>query len=112
MPDNDAVNRELLAAIDDKRMLVLATVVRAAEGAAAQVGQKLLVDEDQRVAGSLGDGELDARTIADALAAVEERKSRVASYTPGNGAGSSAAAVDVFLEVVEPQPTLVVVGAG
>jgi xanthine dehydrogenase accessory factor len=112
MADNDAVNRELLEAIDDKRMLVLATVVRADEGAPTRVGQKLLVDEDRKVTGSLGDADLDARVTTDALAAMEERKSRVASYSPGNGAAPDAHAADVFLEVVEPQPTLIIVGAG
>src|SRR5581483_4563336 len=112
MADNDAVNRELLAAIDDKRMLVLATVVRADDGGPMRVGQKLLVDEDRKVTGSLGDPDLDTRVVADALAAMEERKSRVASYRPGNGAAPDAHTADVFLEVVEPQPTLIVVGAG
>jgi len=110
--DNEVVNRELLAAIDDKRMLVLATVVRAEAGAPTSVGQKLLVDENRQVTGSLGDADLDARVTADALVAMDDRKSRVASYSPGNGAASNAHAADVFLEVVEPQPTLVLVGAG
>jgi xanthine dehydrogenase accessory factor len=43
---------------------------------------------------------------------MDERKSRVASYRPGNGAAPDAHAADVFLEVVEPQPTLIIVGAG
>jgi xanthine dehydrogenase accessory factor len=112
MADNDTVNRELLAAIDDKRMLVLATVVRAAGGTPARVGQKLLVDEDSKVTGSLGEADLDGRVTADALTAMDERKSRVASYSPGNGASADAHGIDVFLEVVEPQPTLIIVGAG
>jgi xanthine dehydrogenase accessory factor len=112
MADNDAVNRQLLDAIDDKRMLVLATVVRAGDGAPTRVGLKLLVDEEHQTTGSLGDADLDARVTADALAAMDERKSRVASYRPGNGAAPDAHAADVFLEVVEPQPTLIIVGAG
>jgi xanthine dehydrogenase accessory factor len=112
MSEADAVNRELLAAIDDKRMLVLATVVRAPSGDAERVGAKLLIDEDEKVTGSLGRAELDRQVIADGLAAMEERKSRVADYPAANGAQADAAAVGVFLEVVEPQPSLIVVGAG
>ncbi len=112
MADNDAVNRELLAAIDDKRMFVLATVVRADSGAASPMASKLLVDEDEKVTGTLGDGELDTRVVRDALTAMQERKSRVASYRSGNGASAEAGAVDVFLEVVEPQPTMLIIGAG
>jgi xanthine dehydrogenase accessory factor len=111
MSEADAVNRELLAAIDDKRMLVLATVVRAPNGDVERVGAKLLVDEDENVTGSLGRAELDRQVVADALAAMQERKSRVADYPASNGA-ADAAAVGVFLEVVEPQPSLIVVGAG
>jgi xanthine dehydrogenase accessory factor len=109
MAETDDVTRELLAAIDDKRMLVLATVVRASrEAGGPELARKLLVDEDQRVTGSLGDTDLDQRVVADALRAMDERKSHVASY---DGA-SAADAVEVFLEVVEPQPTLLVIGAG
>ena len=112
MAEQDDVTRELLAAIDDKRMLVLATVVRAPQGAGGpELARKLLVDEDQRVTGSLGDTDLDQRVVADALRAMDERKSHVASYGGANGA-SAAEAVQVFLEVVEPQPTLLVIGAG
>ena len=111
MAETDDVTRELLGAINDKRMLVLATVVRAAEGEGPAPARKLLVDEDQRVAGSLGDFHLDQRVVADALRAMDERKSHVESYGGANGA-SAASTVDVFLEVVEPQPTLLVIGAG
>ena len=110
MSELDAVNHALLAAIDDKRMLVLATVVRADGSANVAVGAKLLVDEDEQHTGSLGDAQLDARAIEDALMAMADRKSHVATYGPDNGA--SAGPVEVFLEVVEPQPALIVVGAG
>jgi xanthine dehydrogenase accessory factor len=108
----DEVNRELLEAIDDKRMLVLATVVQAPDGDSGRLGAKLLVDEDEKVTGSLGDAETDRRVVADALAAMQERKSYVVEYGGSNGAGPSAKALGVFLEVVEPQPTLILVGAG
>jgi xanthine dehydrogenase accessory factor len=111
MGDLAAVNQELLAAIDDKRMLVLATIVRSTVDTSVQVGTKLLVDEDQQVTGSLGDPELDARIVADGLAAMQERKSRVATYPLAQGRDVPAE-VEVFFEVVEPQPTLIVVGAG
>jgi xanthine dehydrogenase accessory factor len=108
----DEVNRELLAAIDDKRMLVLATIVRAPAAEAARVGTKLLVDEDRKITGTLGETALDQRVVEDALAAMEERKSRVVDYSAGNGTSDGPEGLGVFLEVVEPQPTLVVVGAG
>jgi xanthine dehydrogenase accessory factor len=111
MTGAEAVNRELLAAIEEKRMLVLATVVRAEGPGAPAVGTKLLVDEQQHTTGSLGDAALDAGVIEDALRAMAERKSRVVPYPLGDGAAPQGQ-VEVFLEVVEPQPTLVIVGAG
>src|SRR5258708_4957897 len=99
----DEVNRELLAAIDDKRMLVLATVVRTASGSSVGVGAKLLVDEDRQLTGTLGDPDLDRRVVDDALAAMDERKSRVADSPPADGSAPSGDALGVFLEVVEPQ---------
>jgi xanthine dehydrogenase accessory factor len=112
MASIDDLNRELLAAIDDKRTLVLATVVRAGSDGPSRLGAKLLVDEDGRVTGSVGDTALNERVLADALTAMEERKSRVSSYSSGQDGAHAESAVDVFLEVVEPQPTLIVVGAG
>src|SRR5438270_4825111 len=99
----DAVNRELLAAIDEKRMLGLATVVRAPDGNGPPVGAKLLVDEDHKVTGTLGDQALDQRVVDDALAAMEERKSHVADYALSNEATTAGQDLGVFLEVVEPQ---------
>ncbi|HLI29358.1 MAG TPA: XdhC/CoxI family protein [Chloroflexota bacterium] len=112
MSDQETVVRALLDAIDDKRMLVLATVVRAEPRAGVPVGAKLLVDEDQRVTGTLGEPALDARVVRDALAAMQERKSHVVSYKPGDELPQLAGEIGVFLEVVEPQPELVIVGAG
>lgn len=110
--NNESINRALLEAIDDKRMLVLATVVRAPAAGPVQVGAKLLVDEDGQVTGSLGDAALDAEVARDAVAAMNDRKSHVASYGASNGATPTGEQTGVFLEVVEPQPSLVVVGAG
>jgi xanthine dehydrogenase accessory factor len=112
MSDQQTVVRALLEALDDKRMLVLATVVGADPGAAVPVGTKLVVDEDERVTGTLGDAALDARVVHDALAAMRERKSQVVTYAPGDGLAHLGGEIRVFLEVVEPQPELVIVGAG
>ncbi|MBX5493166.1 MAG: XdhC family protein [Chloroflexi bacterium] len=112
MSDQETVIRALLEAIEDKRMLVLATVVRADPRTGVAVGTKLLVDEDQQVTGTLGDTALDAQVVRDALTAMQERKSHVATYGPSDGTANLAGEVGVFLEVVEPQPALVIVGAG
>src|SRR5262245_28390129 len=112
MSGSEAVNNALLRAIDDKRMLVLATVTQAPDSGGVTPTAKLLVDEDREVEGTLGDADLDQRVIADALQAMEDRQSRVARYPLGDGTAPGAAEVAVFLEVVEPQPCLIVVGAG
>src|SRR5262245_60126710 len=111
MGGSEAVNSALLKAIDDKRMLVLATVTQSPDSGGVTPTAKLLVDEDRRVEGTLGDSNLDERVIADALQAMEDRLSRVARYPLGDGSAPDAAEVAVFLEVVEPQPSLIVVGA-
>jgi len=107
MGGSEAVNSALLRAIDDKRMIVLATVVEAPDSGSVKPTAKLLVDEDREVEGTLGDVELDQGVIADALQAMDDRQSRVARYSLVDGTE-----VAVFLEVVEPQPSLIVVGAG
>ncbi|MBM2811143.1 MAG: hypothetical protein HW416_1902 [Chloroflexi bacterium] len=104
-PELDA----LAAAAQARRLVTVATVVDAPRASGIAVGQKLIVDEDETI-GSLGDGPLDLLVAAEARVAMDERKSRVTVYdVPGGPEGSN---VEIFFDVLEPTPQLVIIGAG
>ena len=110
-PELDWTSEAIAKVLEERRFADLTTVVAAPPASAVTVGAKMLVDRDGARTGSLGSDELDRAVAADALSAMDERRSRVASYPePGNSQPDSE--VQVFHEVLEPQPQLLIVGAG
>jgi xanthine dehydrogenase accessory factor len=95
---------ELLKSIEEGRPVALVTVVRADGSYATAEGRRALVWPDREPLGSLGLGDLEARVLADAVAALSQRQPRMLSY-----AGDQ---VELFVEVQRRPPTLIVVGAG
>ncbi len=95
---------ELLKSIDERRAVALVTVVKAAGDYAAALGRHALVWLDREPLGSLGLGALEARAVADAGQALNQRRPQLLSYEDGQ--------VELFVEVQRRPPTLVIVGAG
>ena len=113
LPD-DALNwtsDAIAAVLGQRRFADLATVVGAPPGVGVEVGAKLLVERDGSTLGTLGSAELDDAVTGDARQAMDERGSRVVSY-PVPGTAQPDGAILVFHEVLEPQPQLLIVGAG
>lgn len=94
--------------------VVLVTVLEVSPGAASHTGAKLVADADGAIAGSLGCSEFDTAGVALAAEALAEGgpiPRRVTFEGHGAGAGVDQRAIEVFAEVHEPQPMLLVVGA-
>lgn len=88
----------IAAARKDQRALAMATVI---EG--ENVGARLVVHDDGQQEGSLGSRDADEAIRGPALVALARRRSRAVRIGPD---------VRAFVEVVVPQPRLVVCGAG
>jgi xanthine dehydrogenase accessory factor len=96
---------------------VLATIIDAKGSSPRGVGTKMLVLGDDATVETIGGGALEKRVIADALACLASRVSRVERYelrvegdhAVGTLCGGEAT---VFLEVNAPDRTLLIVGAG
>ena len=94
----------------------LATVVRARGSVPRHPGAKMIVYPDGRILGTVGGGQLESRVIEEAQAALRDNQPRLLHYRlvdlqvgdPGVCGGE----MEVFVEPIKPQPTVVVIGAG
>jgi xanthine dehydrogenase accessory factor len=95
---------------------VLCMVVRSQGSTPRRAGSKMLVYADGTIVGTVGGGELENRVIAEALQALSDGSPRILEYNmtdPQRGdPGVCGGQVEVYLEPIQPQPTLVVIGAG
>jgi xanthine dehydrogenase accessory factor len=94
----------------------LATVVHARGAVPRHAASKMLVHADGRTLGSVGGGELEERVRQAALQSLADGLPQLLHYTfqdPAQGdPGVCGGDVDVFVEPVGRQPTIVVVGGG
>jgi xanthine dehydrogenase accessory factor len=91
------------------RRVVLLTVLETTDRASSQAGAKLVADADGAVAGSLGCSEFDTAGVelaAEALRIGGPLRRRVSF-----GGHGEERAIEVFAEVHDPQPTILVFGA-
>jgi xanthine dehydrogenase accessory factor len=94
----------------------LCTVVRSRGSTPRHTGSKMLVYPDGTFIGTVGGGEMENRVIAEAKQAILDGRPRMLEYDmidPKRGdPGVCGGQVEVYVEPVQPKPTLVVIGAG
>jgi xanthine dehydrogenase accessory factor len=95
---------------------VVCTIVQSQGSTPRHIGSKMLVYPDGRFIGTVGGGEVESRVIREALAALGDGKPRLLSYNmidPSRGdPGICGGHLEVFVEPVQPQPVIVVIGGG
>ncbi|HZT05424.1 MAG TPA: XdhC/CoxI family protein [Chloroflexota bacterium] len=104
------VSSALQRVVRERRIADVATVVATSSRARVPLAAKLLVEDEGAVVGTLGSAELDEAVIRDARRHLESRKSEVVAYR--FGVETEQEEVEVFHEIIEPRPQLLVVGAG
>lgn len=97
--------------------VALCTVVRASGSVPRQPGAKMLVHPDGHIEGTIGGGAMEARVVEEALAALSDGKTRLLEYSLAGDArrgdpGICGGNLEVFVEPIQPQPTLLIIGAG
>ncbi|MCB0993412.1 MAG: XdhC family protein [Acidimicrobiales bacterium] len=107
---------ELLAAMQARRPVVLATVTDSRRSVPRRPGSKMLVYSDGTTSGTIGGGEMEARVRAEAADALAEGRPRRISYgliDPSAGdPGVCGGEVELYLEPHMPQSTVYVIGLG
>ncbi|MCP4362358.1 MAG: dehydrogenase [Chloroflexi bacterium] len=116
MDANHTILQDLLAAQDSGESVVLATVVKARGSVPRHAGSKMLVYGDGRTTGTIGGGEMEARVVEEAQAALAEGKPRTIPYTlvdPKAGdPGICGGEMEIYVEPYLPPPTVFVIGCG
>lgn len=108
--------RAIRAALASGEPVVLATVIRA-EDANLALGARQVVRWSGDAVGSLGDARLDQGVVDQARRVMAEHYPQRLAFEAGTGAvkrlmSTRRSAVEVFLDLYEPRPRLVIIGAG
>ena len=94
----------------------LCTIIKSQGSTPRHTGSKMLVYGDGRIIGTVGGGELENRVIRAAQEAILDGKPRFLEYSmadPERGdPGVCGGRVEVYVEPIQPKPTLVVIGSG
>lgn len=113
-------DREIYQAILDAKArgqsVVLATITRDRGSVPRHAGSKMLVYPDGSIKGTIGGGEMESRVIEEALRLFETGERRNVHYDmidPKRGdPGVCGGQLDMFLEPIMPDPTMLVIGCG
>ncbi|HZJ48942.1 MAG TPA: XdhC family protein, partial [Acidimicrobiia bacterium] len=115
-PDHRELLEELTAAVAAGRPVVVATIVDTARSVPRHAGAKMLVFADGTMSGTIGGGEVEAFVRADALSALDDGTTRLATYTlqdPEQGdPGICGGTMTIALEAYMSPDTVFVVGCG
>jgi xanthine dehydrogenase accessory factor len=100
----------------DNQLAALCTVVRSQGSTPRRATSKMLVYPDGSFLGTVGGGEMESRVLAEAMQSMQDGKARLVEYNmsdPSQGdPGVCGGQMEIFVEPILPQPTLVLVGAG
>jgi xanthine dehydrogenase accessory factor len=103
-------------ALAQGQRVALATLVRVEGSTPRELGSKMLVYADGQIVGTIGGGAMEAEVIEAAIEALARGEPRLLRYElrePGEGdLGVCGGEAEVFVDVIAPRPTLLVVGAG
>ncbi len=108
--------RELVAAVEARQPVVMATVIATSRSVPRRAGSKMLIYSDGTTSGTVGGGEMEARVVHEAAAALVDGRPRRLNYSlldPSTGdPGVCGGEVELYLEPHMPQTTIYVIGVG
>ena len=111
-----AIYDEIQVALRRGERVVVATVVKTIGAAPCGVGSKMLVYADGNTRGSFAGPTTDGKVVQEALQATREGRSYMTHVhldaDQGEAVGSCGATLEVFFEVLRPEPRLIIAGAG
>ncbi len=109
-----SIYSEIQAALKQGERVAVATVVKTIGAAPCGIGTKMLVRADGASSGSFSGSKVDTQVAQSALQALQEGQSSIAHVhlDPDLAVGSCGATLELFIEVLYPEPRLIIAGAG
>jgi xanthine dehydrogenase accessory factor len=108
--------RSVLETLDHGDAVAIATVTKASGSVPRGVGSKMLVWRDGTIEGTVGGGTMEERVIEEAKDAIMDGRPRQREYLfasdAENSVGLCGGQAEVFIDVVRPVQTLMIIGAG
>lgn len=107
--------------LKEGKRLVLCTIIEKQGSGPRDVGGKMVISEDGETFGTIGGGNLERALIDESLKALKEGKSRRVVFSLNTGKAQKEVVetglicggeITIFLDVVEPKPRLIIIGAG
>ena len=102
--------------VEKNELAALCTVVRSQGSTPRRAASKMLVYADGSILGTVGGGEMESRVIAEARQAILDGRPRLVEYSmsdPERGdPGVCGGQMEIFVEPIQPNPTLLIFGAG
>jgi len=108
------IYNEIQASLKHGERIAVATVVKTIGAAPCGVGTKLLVHADGSTSGSLSGAKVDAQAAQESMQALREGHSNLVHIhlDADQAVGSCGATLELFIEVLYPEPRLIIAGAG
>ena len=108
------VYNEIQACLKRGERVAVATVVKTIGAAPCGVGTKMLVRADGTTSGSFSGAKVDAQVAQESIQALREGHSQLihVHLDADQAVGSCGATLELFIEVLYPEPRLIIAGAG
>lgn len=99
------------------KAFAIATVISSGGSTPRKSTAKMLIEEDGSITDTVGGGPVEKEVIQEALRAIKERESKLVSYklnkeVEGGLNMNCGGNMQVFIEVIYPRPTVVLIGGG
>lgn len=103
------------------KKVALCTIVEKKGSGPRDIGGKMIISEDGETAGTIGGGNLERALINESLKALKEGKSKKVVFSLHRDEQKAEAVetdlicggeLTIFLDIIEPKPRLVIIGAG
>jgi len=106
--------------LENRKKLVFCTVVEKKGHGPRDVGAKMIVTEDGKTFGTIGGGDFERTLVDECLKAMKEHRSKKVTFNlskdPKDGAVGTGlicgGELTVLVDVMEPAPRLIIIGAG
>lgn len=110
-PEFAKVARASLDALERGETVALASIIHSES--LLQRHARMLVWPDGRTVADIGGGSLQQEVVEDARAALADNKPRIVDYpSSANGKTEDVSAHTIHLDILRPDPTLLIIGAG